>query len=328
MPIERPAPLSDLIALGGAGLEVTELGGAAATTAMGPGVVRLGVHRGGPMPGGALAEFDILLSVDPLAPAPWVATTPDRLDAVIAELGACVAAQPVAAATAAQVLRITRDLTFDQALSLESLAYSMLLASGGFLAWREATPIRERADDGLRVLILQDGPNLDIRLNRPAVRNAFDAAMRDQLVEALTFALEHPDAPPVTLRGAGPVFSAGGDLDTFGQAGDPGEAHLIRTLRSPVRAVRNLGERLTACLHGACVGAGIEVPAAAARVIARPGTTFRLPEISMGLIPGAGGTASLPRRIGRRRTCYMALSGAEIDLQTALAWGLVDAVAP
>jgi enoyl-CoA hydratase/carnithine racemase len=76
------------------------------------------------------------------------------------------------------------------------------------------------------------------------------------------------------------------------------------------------------------VGAGIEVPAAAARVVARAGTVFRLPEVSMGLIPGAGGTATVPRRIGRHRACYMALSGATIDLDTALAWGLVDAEEP
>ena len=79
-------------------------------------------------------------------------------------------------------------------------------------------------------------------------------------------------------------------------------------------------------LHGACVGAGIEVPAAAARVTARPGTIFRLPEVSMGLIPGAGGTATLPRRIGRQRTAWLAISGAEIEADTALAWGLIDAV--
>ena len=48
----------------------------------------------------------------------------------------------------------------------------------------------------------------------------------------------------------------------------------------------------------------------------------------MGLIPGAGGTASIPRRIGRHRACWMAISGADIDLATALAWGLVDAEAP
>ena len=75
------------------------------------------------------------------------------------------------------------------------------------------------------------------------------------------------------------------------------------------------------------MGAGVETPAAAARVVARPGTFFRLPEVGMGLIPGAGGTATIPRRIGRHRTCWMAISGADVDLSTALSWGLVDEVA-
>jgi enoyl-CoA hydratase/carnithine racemase len=59
----------------------------------------------------------------------------------------------------------------------------------------------------------QQGPALVIRLNRPDARNAFDAAMRDALTEALAFAIEHPDRPPVVLEGAGPAFSSGGDLD-------------------------------------------------------------------------------------------------------------------
>jgi enoyl-CoA hydratase/carnithine racemase len=132
----------------------------------------------------------------------------------------------------------------------------------------------------------------------------------------------------VVLCGEGPSFSAGGDLDEFGAAADVGWAHLIRTARSPVRGVHDLGGRITARVHGACVGAGIEVSAAAARLVARPGARFRLPEVSMGLIPGAGGTASIPRRIGRHRACYMAISGDDIDLGTALAWGLVDESAP
>ncbi|MDB5445166.1 MAG: enoyl-CoA hydratase/isomerase family protein, partial [Phenylobacterium sp.] len=52
------------------------------------------------------------------------------------------------------------------------------------------------------------------------------------------------------------------------------------------------------------------------------------PEVAMGLIPGAGGTASIPRRIGRRRACFMAISGLDVDARTALRWGLVDAVEP
>jgi enoyl-CoA hydratase/carnithine racemase len=77
-------------------------------------------------------------------------------------------------------------------------------------------------------------------------------------------------------------------------------------------------------LHGACAGSGIELPAFAGSVAARPGTRIWLPELAMGLIPGAGGTVSLPRRIGRGRTAWMALSGRPVDVPTALEWGLVD----
>jgi hypothetical protein len=321
------ALIADLTELGGAGLVVTELGVDPPPLAPTAGAVQLGVHRDGPVPGGSLEPFDILLSADPAAPGPWVGVAPPRLNAVIAELEAAVARQPVAAAACAQVLRMTLALPFDQSLALESLAYSMLLASDGFKAWRSANPARDRPDDGTLRVKVAVGREIVIRLNRPAARNAFDARMRDELSEALTFAVDHPDALPVSLSGEGPAFSAGGDLDEFGRADDPGRAHLIRTLRSPARLAHDLEARLTVHLHGACVGAGIEVPAAAGRVTARPGALFRLPEVSMGLIPGAGGTATIPRRIGRRRAAYMAISGAEIDLATALAWGLVDEVA-
>ena len=81
-------------------------------------------------------------------------------------------------------------------------------------------------------------------------------------------------------------------------------------------------------MHGACVGAGTELPAFAAHVLARPDATFQLPEVPMGLIPGAGGTVSLPRRIGRQRTAYLAITGSAIDAATALAWHLVDRIEP
>jgi len=81
-----------------------------------------------------------------------------------------------------------------------------------------------------------------------------------------------------------------------------------------------------AFVHGACVGAGVELPAFAARVLARANVLFQLPEVSMGLVPGAGGTASIARRIGRQRTAWMALSGARIDAETAIDWGLVDEI--
>lgn len=329
MATPRPAPatetlLAELTALGGAGAVVTELPGEAPEA--GPGAVRIGVHRSGPLPADGLAAFDILLSADPDAPRPWVGAA--QLDQMLNALTDAIARQPAPAAAAAQVLRMTLALPFDQALTLESLAYSMLLASEGFQAWRAGAPPRPRTDAaGPRVALEAAGGVLTIRLVRPARRNAFDARMRDDLCEALAFALDHPDQPPVILEGEGPCFSAGGDLDEFGEAADPAQAHLIRTLRSPAALVQALGPRLTVRLHGACVGAGIEVPAAAARIVARAGATFRLPEVSMGLIPGAGGTATIPRRIGRQRACFMAISGEKLDAATALAWGLIDEIA-
>ena len=76
------------------------------------------------------------------------------------------------------------------------------------------------------------------------------------------------------------------------------------------------------------MGAGIEVPAFAGRVVATADAAIALPELGAGLVPGAGGTVSIPRRIGRHRTALLGLTGSPIDAPTALAWGLVDAVEP
>jgi enoyl-CoA hydratase/carnithine racemase len=147
--------------------------------------------------------------------------------------------------------------------------------------------------------------------------------MRDALVEGLQVAAADP-AVSVVLRGRGPDFCSGGDLDEFGTLPDPATAHLIRSTRNAGRLLAALSTRVRVELHGACVGAGMELPAFAARVAARPDAYFVLPEVSLGLVPGAGGTASIPRRIGRQRTAWLALTGARIDAHTALSWGLVD----
>ncbi|WP_253260213.1 enoyl-CoA hydratase/isomerase family protein, partial [Nocardia farcinica] len=89
---------------------------------------------------------------------------------------------------------------------------------------------------------------------------------------------------------AGPVFCSGGDLDEFGVATDLVAAYLVRLERAPWRIIHRLRERVTARVHGAGIGAGIEMTAFAGRLIADPGTYFLLPELAMGLVPGAGGT--------------------------------------
>jgi hypothetical protein len=291
-----------------------------------PGMVLLGLHRQGALPGVVPPRFDILLTTDRDPPRPWVGVGDEAIDGVVTELRAAVARTPLAAAVCAQVLRTSADLAWEAALVVESLAYSMLLTGVEFRAWRAATPVRRPPSAGRRVQLSREDGVLLVTLVRAEARNAVDARMRDQLVEALEFAQVDPEAGPVALRADGPAFSAGGDLNEFGEATDPALAHAIRLQQAPTRLAHALGERLSARLHGACVGAGIELPAAAARVTAAPDAWFRLPEVGMGLIPGAGGTVSIPRRIGRHRTCFIAVSGRDIDARTGLAWGLVDAL--
>jgi enoyl-CoA hydratase/carnithine racemase len=281
------------------------------------------------LPAGDLAAFDILVTTASGAPRPWVALAPERLDEAIARLATVVRAQPAAAAAIVQILRATLSLPFEQALALESLGYSMLLASDGFRAWRAAHPSDPRpAPEEPRVELTEDAGALSIRMVRPRARNAVDAKMRDALYEAFEFAVVDPDRRRVVLSGAGACFSVGGDLAEFGAFDDPGRAHLVRVLRLPARLIWRIRDRVTARVQRACIGAGVEMPAAAGRVVAAPNAWFRLPEASMGLLPGAGGTATIPRRIGRRRTAFMALTGLDIDAATALDWGLVDALEP
>ncbi len=128
------------------------------------------------------------------------------------------------------------------------------------------------------------------------------------------------------LRGEGPSFCSGGDLDEFGTFSDPAAAHVVRLATSIGRSIAALGPRLVVRVHGPCAGSGVELPAFADRVSARADFTAALPEIGLGLIPGAGGTASITRRVGRHRMALLALGGRAIDAATALRWGLVDEV--
>lgn len=236
-----------------------------------------------------------------------------------------VAAAPVAATTLAEVLRLTSRVDLVDGIAAESHAYSMLLASADFRRWRSARPSRSVPSDRRDpVLMERDGDLLRVVLNRPQRRNAFSRSVRDGLLEAVALALRDESITQVELSGAGPCFCSGGDLDEFGTAKDVGEAHRVRMRAHAGLALSRLAERVTVRLHGACIGAGIELPAFAGRVVARDGTWFQLPELAMGLIPGAGGTVSLTRRIGRWRTAYLALTGDRLDLDTALAWRLVD----
>jgi enoyl-CoA hydratase/carnithine racemase len=225
------------------------------------------------------------------------------------------------------VLRQTEQLDIRAGLAAEAAAYSMLLAGREFRAWLQTrgAPRELPGTDGPEVVLDRHGDLLTIVLNRPVRRNAVNASVRDQLVEALSIAIASP-ALRVELSGRGPNFSSGGDLDEFGSAEGVDSAFLIRLERHPGWLLHRLGERAVVQVHGGCIGAGIEIPSLAHRVIATEDAYFALPEVAMGVIPGAGGTVGIPRRIGRWRTAWLALTGARIDAATGRDWGLVDDV--
>jgi len=309
-----------------AGVVIVDLACDAMPEARSPAAIVIGVDRAGAMPVVNAVDFDLLLTVAPQPTPDWIAMDAAEVDSMLVHLCAQVRGFGLPAAVLAQVLRIGGGLAVAEALLLESFAYSALLGGQAFRDWLLKRVPRAIPSPGTRVRCTREGEILTITLAHPSRRNAIDASMRDELVEHLAFACDDPTLPAVHLRADGADFSAGGDLAEFGGSTDLVLAHAIRTLRSPARLMSTIAARTTAFLHGACVGAGIEIPAAAGRVVVAPDTRFWLPELAMGLMPGAGGTVTIARRIGRRRMLLWALTGRHIDARTALKWGLVDEV--
>ncbi len=237
-------------------------------------------------------------------------------------------ANPQASVVAAQTLRRGSRLGPADALLVESLAYATLQAGPEHARWLAGRGRRSRRDlDEPRIEVTDDGATVTVTLNRPRLLNLFDAAMRDQLVDVLKALHASGDDRPLVLTGAGGNFCAGGDPAEFGTVSDPATAHLIRSRANAAPWLAAIADRTTAMVDGACVGAGVELAAFCATVAATDRARFRLPELSMGLIPGAGGTVSIPARIGRQRTLEWLVTDAELDAVTALDWGLVDGIA-
>ena len=234
---------------------------------------------------------------------------------------------PMAAAALVAIVRIYEETPIWQALVEESLTYSTLQHGAEFKAWLAEQPQRQtKAFDGPPIIASRSGETLTLTLNRPQNRNAWSTDMRDALAENLQLVLMDESIEHIHLRANGPCFGAGGDLSEFGDARDAAEAHITRLTRSPAWSMALLSDKITAHLHGACVGAGIELPAYASKIQAQQDTVFQLPEVSMGLIPGAGGIASILPRMGPSYFNYFALSGERLSVERAFEWGLIDEI--
>ncbi len=252
--------------------------------------------------------------------------------ATATDIAGRVTESPITTATCDDVLRaIDTHADLRPALTVESLAYSTLQAGPEFARWLAARgPSTARPDESTPLRYHRDGNTLHIEFHRPHRHNAFNDGMRALLIEALNLAHLDPSITAVELTGSGKSFCSGGDLADFGGFDDPASAHLARTRHSPALGLfaleQRLGPALRARIHGQVLGSGLEMAAFCGTVTAHPDTVLGLPELSVGLVPGAGGMFSVPRRIGRHRTAYLVLSGKTLDSATALEWGLIDEI--
>ena len=168
-----------------------------------------------------------------------------------------------------------------------------------------------------------------ITLNRPDVLNAINMRMRDELWDVVQAVRDDPEVLVAIFRGAGErAFCAGADISEFGTAPSYVESRRARRQRDLWGLMLSLEKPLIAAIHGYALGAGIELPMCCDLRIASEDARLGLPEVSLGYIPSAGGTQTLPRHIPPGVAMHMILTGDPIDAQAALRYGLVQRVVP
>ncbi len=143
-----------------------------------------------------------------------------------------------------------------------------------------------------------------ITLNNPPV-NGLGLSTRQAIVQRLEQAENDAAVKAIVLTGAGKAFSGGADIREFGSPKAIQEPHLL----SVISRVENSSKPVIAALHSVCMGGGLELALGAHYRIAAPGCSVALPEVKLGLIPGAGGTQRLPRVLGVEAALNMIVSG-------------------
>lgn len=176
------------------------------------------------------------------------------------------------------------------------------------------------------LLLEPNPPVLTIRLNRPDVLNALNIALMRELVEALEAADDDDAVRAIVLTGDARSFAAGADIREMADASAVGM--LLRDQFARWDRIRRIRKPLIAAVSGFALGGGCELAMMCDLIVASETAKFGQPEISIGVMPGAGGTQRLTRAVGKAKAMEMVLTGATIDARDALRWGLVNRVVP
>jgi enoyl-CoA hydratase len=177
----------------------------------------------------------------------------------------------------------------------------------------------DRSDDGIAL----------VTINRPEKLNALNAQVIGDLGTLAAELAADATVRGVILTGAGPkAFVAGADIAEIAALDTPGgEAMAVRG-QAVFRAIERLPKPVVAAVNGFALGGGCELAMACHLRLAAPNARFGQPEVTLGLIPGYGGTVRLPRLVGRGRALDLLLTGRMIDAAEAERIGLVNAVVP
>jgi enoyl-CoA hydratase/carnithine racemase len=168
-----------------------------------------------------------------------------------------------------------------------------------------------------------------VTLNRPQALNAYSVQMRDDLYEVLRAIKDDDEVRVAIVKGAGDkAFCAGADLKEFLTAPSATEARQIRFRRDLWKLFLSIPQPLIAAVHGYVLGSGMEIAACCDIRIASEDAVFGLPEVGLGIIPGAGGTQTIPRLIGLSRSLEMLLTNRWIPCDEAYSFGLVNRIVP
>ena len=176
------------------------------------------------------------------------------------------------------------------------------------------------------ILYEKRGGLADITLNRPDRLNAMNRQLAQELTQAIIEIETDEEIRVVVIHGAGRAFCAGADIKAMVEGDSP--ADLVPIITALYTRIEALDRITIAAVHGYATGGGCELALACDLRLASTGARFGLPEIKLGLLPGAGGTQRLPRIIGVGRAKMVMYTGDLIDAETALDWGLVNQVAP
>lgn len=166
-----------------------------------------------------------------------------------------------------------------------------------------------------------------IVLDRPKM-NALDAAMQHRLVEVAEEAAERDDVKAVIVWGGERVFAAGADVKEMAEMSYTDMAAHVRLLQKFSRALAAIPKPTVAAITGFALGGGLETALCCDFRVVADNARLGFPEITLGIIPGAGGTQRLPRLVGPAKAKDLIFSGRQVRAEEALAIGLADRVVP